>query len=221
MKRLQRDIMKKFGFAGLFVALAMTVAAEDARPLYENNFERAEVGKVPTNMLVLDGDFAVKADATNKFLELPGEPLDTYGVLFGPAEKSDVAVGARFNGTAHGRRGPVFGVGLNGQSGYKLEYSGGKKALEIHKGDAIVATVPFEWKPGEWTMMRLQIRKAGDVWKLEGKAWQGGIEPAATMISYDETTEPTPGRASIWGMPYSGTPIQFDDLLLKQLEPAK
>jgi hypothetical protein len=213
--------MKKLTFAGLLIALAMTAAAEDAKPLYENNFEQAEVGKVPDGLLVIDGNFSVKTDATNKFLELPGDPLDTYGVMFGPAEKSDVVVSARFNGTAHARRGPVFGVGLNGQGGYKLEYAGGKKALEIHKGDDIVATVPFEWKSGEWTTLRLQIRKAGDVWKLEGKAWQGGTEPAAIMISYDETAEPTPGRASIWGMPYSSTPIQFDDLLLKQLEPAK
>jgi hypothetical protein len=213
--------MKKLAFAGLLISLAMTVAAEDVKPLYENNFEQAQVGKVPDELLVLDGDFAVKTDGTNKFLELPGDPLDTYGVLFGPTEKSEVAVSARFNGTAHGRRGPVFGVGLNGQSGYKLEYSGGKKALEIHKGDDIVATVPFEWKSGEWTMLRLQIRKAGDVWKLEGKARQGGTEPAAATISFDETTEPTPGRASVWGMPYSGTPIQFDDLVLKPLDPIK
>lgn len=203
------------------VALAMTVAAQEAKPLYENNFEQAEVGKAPDGMLVIDGDFSVKSDGTNKFLELPGEPLDTFGVLFGPTQKSEVAVTARINGTAHGRRGPGFGVGLNGQSGYKLEYSGGKKALEIHKGDDIVASVPFDWKSGEWTKMRLQIHKSGDVWKVEGKAWQGKDEPAAFVISYDEKTEPVAGRASLWGMPYSGTPIQFDDLMLKTVEAGK
>ena len=63
------------------------VRAEDSKPLYENNFESAEVGKVPDDFLVLDGGFAVKSDGTNKFLELPGAPLDSFGVLFGPTEK--------------------------------------------------------------------------------------------------------------------------------------
>ena len=75
--------------------------------------------------------------------------------------------------------------------------------------------MPFEWKSGEWTTMRLQVRQAGDTWKVEGKAWQGASEPPRMMLSYDEKTEPTTGRASIWGMPFAATPIQFDDLELK------
>ena len=42
--------------------------------LYENNFEKEQIGKVPENFLVLDGGFAVKEEAGNKFLELPGSP---------------------------------------------------------------------------------------------------------------------------------------------------
>src|SRR6185295_9336359 len=83
------------------------------KPLYENNFETAEAGKVPEDFLVLDGGFAVKAEGTNKFLELPGTPLDSFGVQFGPSGNSEVAVSARINGTGKGRRFPTFGVGLN------------------------------------------------------------------------------------------------------------
>jgi hypothetical protein len=32
------------------------------------------------------------------------------------------------------------------------------------------------------------------------------------MISHTDKTEVPAGRASIWGAPYSGTPIRFDDL---------
>ena len=71
------------------------VRADDTKPLYENNFQSAEVGKVPDDFLVLDGGFTVKTDGTNKFLELPGAPLDSFGVLFGPTEKEDVEVTAR------------------------------------------------------------------------------------------------------------------------------
>ena len=216
-----RNKMKAIKLFGLMMALAMPVVAQDVKPLFENNFEQAEVGKVPEGFLVLDGDFAVKEENGNKFLELPGAPLDTYGVLFGPAEKPDLAVSARINGTAKGRRYPTFAVGLGGQGGYKLQVSPGKKALEIYKGEEIVASAPFEWKSGEWTKLLLQIRKAGDVWKVEGKAWQGDTEPAPMTVTYDEKTEPNAGRASIWGMPFATTPIQFDDLVVKKVAPVK
>lgn len=78
--------------------------AEEAKPLYENNFEQAAVGSVPADFLVLDGGFAVKEEGGNKFLELPGAPLDSFGALFGPTQKSNVAVSARINGTNKGRR---------------------------------------------------------------------------------------------------------------------
>lgn len=216
---------KLAAISALFLAFASaaTIAdAEDAKPLYENNFENAEVGKVPEDFLVLDGAFEVKQENGNKFLELPGAPLDTFSLLFGPTSKSDVAVSARINGTTHGRRSPTFAVGLNGQGGYRLQISPAKKALEIFKGDDSLASVPFEWKSGEWTTLKLQVSKAGAVWKIEGKAWtQGSPEPKQAMISYDETKDPTPGRASIWGSPFSTTPIQYDDLMVKSVEPAK
>jgi hypothetical protein len=214
-------IMKRFVISGALVLLTSTLfsaMAEDAKPIFENNFEQAEVGKVPDGFLVLDGGFEVKEDNGNKFLELPGAPLDTFGVLFGPTEKSDIAVSARINGTKKGRRYPTFGVGLNGQGGYRLQVSPGKGMLEIYKGDASVANVPYDWKSGEWTMLQLQVTKSGDVWKVEGKAWtQGSPEPGKPTITFDEKTEPSAGRASIWGSPYSTTPIQFDDLMIKRV----
>jgi hypothetical protein len=142
--------------------------------------------------------------------------LDTFGVLFGPTTNAGVRVTARIYGTAKGRRYPGFGVGLNGPSGYKLKVSPAKGALEIYKGDESVASVPYAWKSGAWTMFKLQVRSAGDqLWKVEGKAWpQTEPEPADWTVVLDEKTAPHPGRASLWGAPYSGTPIRFDDLLL-------
>src|SRR5436309_127004 len=81
------------------------------KALYQNDFEKTEVGKIPAEFLVLDGNFVVKQEATNKFLELPGSPLENFAVQFGPPEISDISVSARINGKAQGRRYPVFGVG--------------------------------------------------------------------------------------------------------------
>ncbi len=190
--------------------------ASAAKAIYAQDFEKTELEKVPDGMLVLDGGFAVRQTAGGKVLELPGDPLDTFGVLFGPTEKDGLCVQARILGTGKGRRYPVLAVGLSGVGGYKLQVSPAKKMLEIYKGEEAKANVPFDWKSGEWAQLKFQIRKVKDgEWKAEGKVWaQGAAEPDAWQISFTETAEPSAGRPSIWGLPFSGTAIQFDDLVV-------
>jgi hypothetical protein len=201
-----------------FSALVFCCSADD-KPLYQNDFENAEVGKVPGDFLVLDGGFVVKLEDKNKFLELPGSPLDSFAVQFGPTESTNVAVSARINGTGKGRRFPVFGIGLSGVAGYKLQVSPAKEALEIVKDQAAVASIHFSWKSGAWTNLRLQVHKVADhEIKIEGKAWQESTqEPSAWMVSFDEKEEPVSGRASVFGSPFSGTRIQFDDFLVTRV----
>jgi len=200
-------------------AATLTVAAAD-KPLYENNFEKAQAGKLPEDLKFATGDFTVKAEGSNRFLELPGAPLDSFNVQFGPTESANVAVSARIYGTANGRRYPTFGVGLNGVGGYRLQVSPGKKALELYQDQDVRASVAYDWKPGEWMRFRLQVRKVKDgEWKIEGKAWRPGTpEPAQWMIAFDEKEEPVAGCASVFGNPFSGTPIWFDDLLVERAE---
>ena len=191
-----------------------TKPAPAAKPLYSQDFEKADLDKVPDGMLVLDGGFAVKLAGSGKVLELPGDPLETFGILFGPTEKDGLCVQARIHGTGKGRRFPVLAVGLCGVGGYKLQVSPAKKALELYRGEEVKAAVPFEWQSGKWAQFKFQIRKVKDgEWQAEGKVWaEGTAEPAAWQINFTETTAPTPGRPSIWGLPFSGTVIQFDDL---------
>lgn len=198
-------------------------AAFSAEVKYQIDFEKVEIGSVPEDFLVLNGDFQVKEQDGNKFLHLPGAPLDDYGLLFGPNLRENITVTARFFGTNKGRRYPVFEIGLNGVGGYKLRVSPGKRALELFRGDNLKKTVPLKWKPGQWTHLKLQVLKTGDSeWKIEGKLWQEGaqkpVEPAEPAIAITDTEEPINGRASVSGMPYSGTPIRFDDFKLTQLE---
>src|SRR5262245_25516972 len=63
--------MKTFYFAGLLM-IGLVLAAADSKPIYQNDFTSAALNKVPDDMLVLDGGFAVKEENGNKFLELPG-----------------------------------------------------------------------------------------------------------------------------------------------------
>ena len=184
-----------------------------AKPLYHDDFEAAEVGKLPADMMVMSGDFAVRQDAKDgKFLELPGEPLDTFGLLFGPTPKGDATAGARFFGTKKGRKFPAFGVSVGGVGGYRLQVSAAKKTLEIFQGDEARQSVAYEWKDESWTRLRVQVRKAKDGWVVEGKAWPAGTpEPAAWTITFETKEEPPAGRPGVWGSPFSGTPIRFDD----------
>jgi hypothetical protein len=209
---------------GLAVAfgLACSSYGQNSKTLYENNFEKASLDNVPDDFLILEGGFAVKQDGNNKFLELPGAPLDTCTALFGPTEKEGVVVSARIHGTGKGRRFPTFAVSLNGAGGYRLQVSPAKKSLELFKGDAVKSAMPFDWQSDKWTLLRLQVRKVKDgEWKLEGKAWtQGSPEPAWQIIA-DEKEAPLPGRAGIWGTPYAGTPIRFDDLVVSQASAQK
>jgi hypothetical protein len=146
-------------------------------------------------------------------MELPGAPLDTFGVLFGPADKPPITAAARIFGTKTGRKFPAFGLSLGGAGGYRLQVSAAKKMLEIFKGDEVRASVPFDWASGVWTQLRLQVRPAGAGCIVEGKAWPADDpEPKEWLIKYEAPEPATAGQAGVWGNPFSGTPIRFDDL---------
>jgi hypothetical protein len=207
--------MKHLGLAiALSLGFGWCACAQTGKVLYENNFEKAASDKVPEDMLVLDGGFAVKQEGDNKSLELPGAPLDSFGALFGPTEAADVSAAARFFASGKGRRFPTFGLGLNGVGGYKLQVSPGKKQLELFKGEDVVGSKEFEWTGNNsWTLVQLQVRKTADGVQVEGKAWkQGSEEPKEWLITFTDKSPAPAGRASIWGNPFSGTPIRFDDL---------
>ena len=197
--------------------LAAAAPAGDA-PLYSNDFAKAAPGKLPDEeFLVLAGDFQVKEVGGEKLLEVAPYPLDTFGVLFGPAGESTGTVSARVWAATTGRRFPEFGVGSNDTGGYKLWLMPRMNRIEIRKADVTVATAPYEgWKPETWTRFRLSVSKAGEgAWKVQGKAWADGAEePKDWAVTFDDTTEPAAGRASVWANPYSGNPVRFDDLLV-------
>lgn len=215
-----------FGALGVLATLAFlplraTLAGNTtaAQPLYSNDFEKAPEGDPPKDMAVLNGSFTVKAVDGNKLLELPGDPVDSFGVLFGPEGESHLCVQARIFGTATGKRSPEFGVGLGDSNGYKLWLMPATHQLQILKGEDVVATVPFAWKSGTWTVMRLESKAAAGKTLVVGKAWaHGSAEPKDWTVKFEDKDDAPKGRASAWGSPYSSTPIRFDDLMVSKAE---
>ena len=193
------------------------IGAGAAEVVYRQDFTGLKPGDLPEEFMVLEGPFTVQEADGQKFMELAGAPLETFAVLFGPAHQENWGVQARFQGTAKGRRFPVFALGLGGMAGYRLEVVPARKTLELFKGEEVRASVAFDWTDGAWTWLRLRIRKTGDLsWRVEGKAWRDGSpEPAAWMIGWDEKDTPLTQRASVWGKSFSGTPIRFDDLVVR------
>jgi hypothetical protein len=170
-------------------------------------------------MMVMSGDFTVKEEAGNKFVELPGAPLDTFGLLFGPSQPAGRDASARFFGTKQGRKYPAFGLSVGGVGGYRLQVSAAKKELEIFKGDESRTHVSYDWPSGAWVKLRIHEEKTASGWVIEGKAWPADApEPADWMIKLEETAAPPAGRSAVWGAPYSGTPIRFDDFRLEAQE---
>lgn len=209
------------GLATLSLGLGAAETAPEpaaAKVVYEKNFEKEALDSVPSDFLVMDGAFAVKEEAGNKFLELPGAPVDSFGIVFGPTDKENTAVSARIFATGKGRRFPAFSVGLGGVGGYKLQVSPAKKLIELYRGDSVKASVPYEWAAGQWVRLRLEVKAANGSWKVEGKVWpDGAAAPATAQIALEDKEQPTSGRASIWGNPFSGTPLRFDDLAVSKL----
>jgi hypothetical protein len=206
--------------ASLF-ALHILSSAHAADALFSQDFSEVKEGEPPDGFLVLDGQFAVKHAAGDKFLELPGAPLESYGVLFGPNEAAGIEVEARIRGTRTGRKFPTFAAGVNGGGGYKIRVVPAKNAVELVFGlEDVRASAPFKWTSGEWTHLKIRITKTDAGVAISAKAWQTGAEPADWTLTTTDKEAPPAGKPGVWGMPFSGTPIQFDDLKVSAIPAA-
>jgi hypothetical protein len=207
---------------GAWIAVCCAAVALGAAEKHHADFSAADVGKLPADMQAVTGGYKVAEFEKHKVLELPGEPLDVFGLLFGPTGEAEVDVRARAWSASSGRRMPEFGVGTGDVAGYRLMLLPAAKRLELRRGDEPVRSVELKepWRSGTWTWLRLRVaKKNGGSWSVEGKAWPAdGQEPQDWQLTYEAAQAPHAGRASVWGIPFSGQPIRFDDL---SVEPAK
>ena len=188
---------------------------------YSNDFSQYEIGDDELEgMIVLEGDFTVSADGDNKVVTLPANPLDDFGILFGPRSSGDLAVQARFKSERMGRRYPVFAVAMGGVNGYHLKLNPAHKQIQLTLEGKVQAEFPFQWENGEWVTLRIQREKikGSDNWQIQGKAWHGVEEPADWQIQFESSVEESSGKSSVWAAPYSTQPIHIDDLLVMYRE---
>lgn len=189
--------------------------------IYNNGFETSTLGVEAEGLFILDGDFRVSEIQGNHVLRLPGKPTGEFGILFGPRRSENSMVGVRTYSESAGRRMPTFGVGLSGRSGIRLLVKPAARKIQILSGRRILAQASYRWSSGVWISISLKVvRRSESAWEVSGKAWEtNNSEIRETAVLAMITEKPTVGRASLWGIPNSGKPILFDDLLIYSINP--
>src|SRR5205085_3590208 len=94
-------------------SFVLLLASAGPAPSFSENFDALPDGKPPKEkILIVAGAFEVKdIGGGKKALELPGEPLETFGAMFGPADSNAIDVRAKVWAAATGKRFPEFGIG--------------------------------------------------------------------------------------------------------------
>ncbi|MDG2125242.1 MAG: hypothetical protein P8J87_16175 [Verrucomicrobiales bacterium] len=198
---------------GVMTALVVLATSVWAEPL-KLGFEDGTTGEEPEGLFVIEGEFTVIESGGGKAIQIAAAPLVETGAIFGESMKNaGGVVSVRVKAAKKRRSYPRFGVGLHGLSGYRLRAVPAAKQLELVKNEEVVATVPLTWVSGVWTTIELSLLPVGDGWKVEGRIWAEGEErPEEADLELEGAVKPKSGKASIWGTPYAGLPIVFDDV---------
>ena len=191
--------------------------------VYQNDFSEYAVGENEMEgMIILEGNFSVTQEENgNKRVTLPADPLDDFGILFGPRIPGNLGIQASFLSERQGRRYPTFGVAIGGVNGYRLKLQPSHRKLYLVRAGETVAEIPWQWQSGEIVTLRLQREKISnsDNWRIQGKAWQGETEPKNWDIEHESDAQESAGKSSIWVAPYSTKPIHVDDFTIYSTEP--
>lgn len=183
--------------------------------VFETDWSDETVGKEPADLFVLDGSYLIVEKDGDKALALPGSPVGDFGFLFGPRIKGKpVELKARIFSTRKGRRMPAFAAGLGGVNSYRLRLNPAAKTLQLSRGGEILEKIPFEWKSGSWTNLRFRAEPKGDEGAiLSAKVWSSDEkEPTGWHMTFKDSEPFAGGKSTLWGYPYAGTQIFFDDL---------
>lgn len=190
--------------------------------VHKQDFSSIEIKSFPDDYLILDGDWEVAVHSNqNQVAQLPGNPLERFGFLFGGYYESGHAVQARVFATRRGRVSPALGLGIHGISGFELRLAPSKKKIEIHSDGELKSSEDYTWNGSEkWTNLEILSlpESPSGPWLVEGRVWpDGGSRPEKAQISWISPDEPFAGQAAAWAIPYSSHPIAFDDLAIYQI----
>ena len=189
---------------------------------FEENFSSLEVGSEPENLFILDGAYAVSQEENDKRLTLPGSPVGDFGLLFGPrVREKSLSLTFSFLATKKGRRLPALAAGLGGVRSYRFRLNAATGEILLFRQDVEIGKVAYQWESGAWCRVRFQaIPGDGENTRIRLKLWKGDAdEPDEWLLDQVDPNGFAGGKCALWGDPYAGTPIHFDDLKIESRLP--
>lgn len=190
--------------------------------VHKQDFSSIKINSFPDDYLILDGDWKVVLDSSqNQVAQLPGNPLERFGFLFGEYYESGFAVQARVFASRRGRVSPALGLGIHGISGFEFRLAPTKKKIEIYSDGEIKSSEDYSWNgSGNWTNLEILSlpESPSGPWLVEGRIWPDlDSRPQNAQISWVSPDEPFAGQAAAWAIPYSSHPIAFDDITVYKI----
>src|SRR5262245_7191974 len=95
MTKHLKDWLLLLGCFAVIGAWTLVIAQSARAPIYEIDFQQSQIDTLPSDFKALSGEFAVKQEGENRFLELAPSPLNSFGVLLGPEREGGTSVRAR------------------------------------------------------------------------------------------------------------------------------
>ncbi len=185
---------------------------------FEESFSSVEVGSEPENLFILDGAYAVSEEDDNRRLTLPGSPVGDFGLLFGPrVREKSLELSFSFLGMKKGRRLPALAAGLGGVRSYRFRLNAATKQIILTRQDVEIGKVAYQWESGAWCQVRFQALPGdGENTRIRLKLWKRAEEePGEWLFDEIDRSAFAGGKCALWGYPYAGTPIHFDDLKIE------
>ena len=185
---------------------------------FEENFSSLDTGSEPETLFILDGAYTVSEEGSNKTLTLPGSPVGDFGLLFGPrVREKSLSLSFSFLGTKKGRRLPALAAGLGGVRSYRFRLNAATKQIILTRQDVEIGKVAYQWESGAWCQVRFQALPGdGENTRIRLKLWKRAEdEPGEWLFDEIDRSAFAGGKCALWGYPYAGTPIHFDDLKIE------
>ncbi|MCM8534231.1 MAG: hypothetical protein NE330_23915 [Lentisphaeraceae bacterium] len=176
--------------------------------------------EIPDDFFVMEGVWSIRKLVNTYALHLQPLPLRAYTMLFGPELKEGLELSVDVYTSKRGRVYPNFSIGSHGLSGFRLNARTGEKGslIELFTNETrLVANAPCTWQTDMWHTIKMRIVKQADGnVKISGKLWKRGEKEPEWQLNYSAKMDLDEGQCSIWGIPYSGRDIFFDNLIISK-----
>ena len=188
---------------------------KDLKPIFEG-------GSDPSLFTKVSGNWQSAKHKGKAVLSLGPEPVQECRTEMGPYLRSyNVSISAKVFSKQKSRIKPRMGVGLFGKNGFILRLAPGQKRIELVQYGEVIAEAPLQWKSETWQFLELTVTGETHHWQVSGRTWgdsQSKPElPTLEKAVYpSEVTHPVSGRAFLTGSPFSGYPILYDEVIVRQ-----